>query len=231
MAISTNRNTNLTPTEAEALWRSIQGELGVWIAGTIRTMGVPTPLAEIPSASLRTAPGRLPDTRAIKRGLRDDWSAYDDIRQEVGVDFFAAAARGKVPPGDQARAYLYVLTRRRTWRVMTTRAREMRRMLEPTSPGDVAERIGAATPSPEQTAATRELLAELRRLLSALRPEDRELLLAAEDETYAALAERLGTREVNLRVRAHRLRADLHERLAALTDGALLRRRKRGRNA
>jgi RNA polymerase sigma factor (sigma-70 family) len=135
--------------------------------------------------------------REVRVRLRDPrlYSRFDwtDVCQSVMASFFVRASAGQfdLKEPDQLLRLLVVMTRHKLAK-QERRHRAGRRDYRRIEQGDPAnlEAQAAATPSPSQMVAGRELLDEFRRRLSS---EERELAdLRAEGYEWAEIASRLG---------------------------------------
>jgi RNA polymerase sigma factor (sigma-70 family) len=150
--------------------------------------------------------------------LTGDADAAEDAAQEAFVRLYSHDVEG---PMAALRVWLFRAATnwiRDRYRVEQNR----RRLLEknPVTPG--------APPDPEREAVRREEVAEVRRVLDALDPRDRELLLMREEGfRYRDMAEAVGVSPSSvgtLLARAQRRFVERYETLAGGDDGAPPRR-------
>lgn len=226
--------TRLTFAEARKVWTETQADISKWIAWVVRAMAMPVPEQQQGSRRRRSRAGRAPSVGAVRLALLDDLQLAEDIAATVGEEFFRAVERGKVYAGDDARGFLYRVTERRTWKVATKRAKELLRTLEPAGYGEQpVDMVADMTGSPEDLAAALELAVQVREIIVALDPIDREILVAIEAGAKdVELAERFNLRPGSIRSRLCRVRRLFAEvlrtqRLPGRAGGAPRPRRKR----
>ncbi|HTR51942.1 MAG TPA: sigma-70 family RNA polymerase sigma factor [Kofleriaceae bacterium] len=132
----------------------------------------------------------------------------DDVAQDALL--LAHRHRDSFRGHAQLRTWLYRIAMTAAFGYLRKRRRS-RELLEGTVPGD--EPVDPQ-PSPEATVAAREVAVIAHRLVAALAPKYRDVVMLRIDHSEDETAARLGISVANVKIRAHRARAQLHEAFA-----------------
>lgn len=131
-----------------------------------------------------------------------------DAEEVVAQTFLVAWRRVREVPQDDPLPWLFGIARN----VIRNLQRSSRRQARLTA------RIATLRPEPDEAAARPELPDELRKALASLSPADREVLLlvAWDDLDHSQAAAAMGWSNTNFRLRLHRARKRLRQRLSKI---------------
>lgn len=143
---------------------------------------------------------------AVARRIVDSEDAADDVAQEALL--LAHRHRDSFRGDAKYRTWLYRIAA--TAALGHLRKRRRSRELLARSDEPFAHEVADPRPSPEAVVADHEATGLARRLIDELDPKYREVLELRVDHSEGETAARLGISVANVKVRAHRARAQLH---------------------
>ena len=166
----------LKPEEAAAAWQKHCPQVVTNILRILKKrMGFSKSLGRL-IEKLKAAGFHVPTFERIRLALAKDLKWQTDVFERVEKDFRKAVANGKVDR-NHVGGWLYCATKRKTWKLATSRAKQLIQELPACAHQgtEVLENIGTTEYSPDELLALREFTEHYAQVIAALSIEDSQL--------------------------------------------------------
>lgn len=210
----------LATNEASNTWQHSAYDVLAMIPRFIQTMGLPAPI-DAERRESACALGGLPRKGDVRRALMADIGLQDRIYDAVERDFHRAVAKGQVDR-NQIGGWINRTTQRKTWKLATQRARQLRLEIQPFhTDRQIFDNISDFGPPADELLADEEFRACYESVIVSLSVEDCQLLDAkAEGNGYSELAAIRGKTSGALKAEACRLCARIRRQVMGIDDGS-----------